>query len=583
MSKKDVITKSEKAEDSGLSRRKFIGGTAGVAAAAVATGGLAIEPLINTAAVAEAKKPGSTGVPGGLPTSQNLQARRVRCKQVRDAATQANFNAGVVSHPVNGDEQLYASKIGNFSKGLPHNSLGEVDLTAYASLIQAISSSDPADYDAIITNGGPASRMGNPQAGLSYDLEGADGWAVAVPAPPALASKEEASELVEHYWQALLRDVNFLDYGASPLAAAAAADLTAFGADFKGPKVGGAVTPQSLFRSVAPGTLVGPYIAQFMWLNTPYGAEQVDRKTWTKLPIDHNLTFGNFLAVQNGFVPEAPAFAGLRRYIINGRDLAEWVHIDVLFQAYFNACLILGQPPSGADNGGGIGAPPNPTNPYVGNPSQYGFVTFGPPGMKTLLCEVSTRCLKATWHKKWQIHRRLRPENMAGLVEVQLNQDPGRYTGALHPSLFASSVLAPLAAHNGGSYLLPMAFPEGCPTHPAYTAGHATVAGACVTILKALFDENFVIPNPVVPDPTGSFLVPFVGPPLTVGGELNKLASNVAEGRNIAGVHWRTDAHASLRHGEAIAVSVLRDQKFTYNEGPANYSFTGFDGQTIII
>ncbi len=32
---------------------------------------------------------------------------------------------------------------------------------------------------------------------------------------------------------------------------------------------------------------------------------------------------------------------------------------------------------------------------------------------------------------------------------------------------------------------LPMAFQEGSPMHPSYGAGHATVAGACVTILKA--------------------------------------------------------------------------------------------------
>jgi hypothetical protein len=41
-----------------------------------------------------------------------------------------------------------------------------------------------------------------------------------------------------------------------------------------------------------------------------------------------------------------------------------------------------------------------------------------------------------------------------------------------------------------GSYLMPMAFPEGCSQHPSYGAGHATVAGACTTILKAFFDET---------------------------------------------------------------------------------------------
>src|SRR5207247_4375136 len=87
------------------------------------------------------------------------------------------------------------------------------------------------------------------------------------------------------------------------------------------------------------------------------------------------------------------------------------------------------------------------------------------------------------------------------------------------------------------TYLLPQAFPEGSPLHPSYGAGHATVAGACVTVLKALFDESFLIPNPVVPGPDGRSLVRYTGPDadrLTVGGELNKLAANVAIGRNFA-------------------------------------------------
>jgi hypothetical protein len=62
-------------------------------------------------------------------------------------------------------------------------------------------------------------------------------------------------------------------------------------------------------------------------------------------------------------------------------------------------------------------------------------------------------------------------------------------------------------------------------------------------MLKALFDERQVIRNPVVPNLAngGQTLIPYVAPPgeppLTVGGELNKLASNISQGRNIAGVH----------------------------------------------
>jgi hypothetical protein len=114
------------------------------------------------------------------------------------------------------------------------------------------------------------------------------------------------------------------------------------------------------------------------------------------------------------------------------------------------------------------------------------------------------------------------------------------------------------------------------------------VAGACVTVLKALFDETFPVPNPVVPSNNGLGLVAYVPPPgapplpLTVGGELNKLASNVATGRNHAGVHWRTDAIESLRLGQAVAVAMLKDHRATFNEG-GSYQFTGFDGEPIVI
>ncbi|HEX2688555.1 MAG TPA: hypothetical protein VHN14_18130 [Kofleriaceae bacterium] len=84
------------------------------------------------------------------------------------------------------------------------------------------------------------------------------------------------------------------------------------------------------------------------------------------------------------------------------------------------------------------------------------------------------------------------------------------------------------------SYLLPQAFPEGAPTHPSYGAGHPTGAGACVTILKALFDDTKPIENPLQARADGLALVPYTGADagtMTVGGELNKLAGNIAPSR----------------------------------------------------
>ena len=105
-------------------------------------------------------------------------------------------------------------------------------------------------------------------------------------------------------------------------------------------------------------------------------------------------------------------------------------------------------------------------------------------------------------------------------------------------------------------------------------------------MLKALFDESFIIPNPVTPAADGRSLVPYTGPGadrLTVGGELNKLAANVAIGRNFAGIHYRSDYTQSLRLGEMVAISALRDRKLTYNEEFAGYTFTRFDGTRITV
>jgi hypothetical protein len=64
-------------------------------------------------------------------------------------------------------------------------------------------------------------------------------------------------------------------------------------------------------------------------------------------------------------------------------------------------------------------------------------------------------------------------------------------------------------------------------------------------------------------------LVEYSGPynqMLTVGGEANKLAPNIAVGRSHARVNHRSDYERSLTLGEELAISVPRDQKATFNE-----------------
>ena len=70
---------------------------------------------------------------------------------------------------------------------------------------------------------------------------------------------------------------------------------------------------------------------------------------------------------------------------------------------------------------------------------------------------------------------------------------------------------------------------------------------------------------------------------ITLTGELNKLANNIAQARNIAGLHWRSDATQAILLGESVAISILRDQQHSYNETFSGFTFTKFDGETITI
>jgi hypothetical protein len=549
-------------------RRAFLGRVGVAGAATIAAGVIGVEPLLETQrSQVEAATTGS---------NQRANA----CAKLRRDAANAGMQATPqnLPHPNNDDENLYPNKLGSYSKGLPHNDDGTVVLSAYEALVKAVNSGLPSDFDAIPLGG--ARLLTNPQSGLAFDMEGPDAHALVQPPAPAFASRAQAAEISENYWMALLRDVPFSQYATNPIANAAAADLTLYGNDFNGPKSGGAVTTATLFRGRTPGDLQGPFLSQFFYQDCNFGANKIEQKITTTAPgINYMTDFATWLAVQRGANQPADIFDPVPRYLRNGRDIGQWVHIDVLFQAYFQAFLILA----------GAGAPFDDGNPYNGNPTQAGFGTFGGPHIATLLCEVSTRALKAVWFQKWFVHRRLRPEVQAARVHRTLFAGAGY---PVHPEILnsfndANRLKGFMPA---GNALLPMAFPEGSPTHPAYGAGHATVAGACVTILKAWFNESTRLVDigltPVQPSDDGLSLVPYTGSDageLTVGGELNKIASNVANGRNIAGVHWRSDANESLKLGEQIAIGILRDQRACYNEVFNGFSLTKFDGTTITV
>jgi hypothetical protein len=525
--------------------------------------------------------PGLTGVTGAALLSAldvplaygdtgplDANQRRQRAFAIRRDAAIFQRDRESAASMDNGDEQLYPSRIASYSKGLPHSAIGEVDLNAYNAYLKALGSGVGSDFEAIPLGG--TSKLANPQAGYCFGMEGADGHAIAMPPAPAFSSAQAAGEMAEDYWYALTRNVPFSQYGSDPTIGQAVADLSKL-SDFRGPKVKGQVTTDVIFRGPTPGDSNGPYLSQFLLKTIPFGPTSIVQTYKTTVANDDYMTnFPAWLSVQNGVAAGTNVFDTTPRYMRNNRDLAMYLHSDFLYQGYLMAALLLGS----------FGNPAlAPNNYYLSSATQAGGITLGTMFNLDLVARAAIYALRATYYQKWLVHRRLRPEAFGGRIHAQLT---GMAQYPIHADILNSAAL-PAIFKATGSYLLPMPYPEGSPLHPSYPAAHAAIAGACVTVLKALYNPSFVIPSPVTASDDGLSLVPYTGAALTVGDELNKLASNISLGRDAGGVHYRSDGIEGLKLGEAAAISMLRDVATIVHEQFSGFTLTRFDGTTVTI
>jgi hypothetical protein len=468
-----------------------------------------------------------------------------------------------VSSTANSDETALPSWIACYAKGLPQNRYSEVDPAAYRSLLAAVQSGRPTDFERIPKGAGR--KLSNPQAAFAFHLEGGDSHRFGLAPAPSITSQEAATETAELYWQALCRDVSFLDYEGSPLVHQAATKLHA--------------SPGTVFRGPTSSALEGPHVSQFLLKPIPYGSGKIEQRYRVPLPdSDFMTSVSEWSQIQAGMMPwREVSYDPMPRYIRNGRDLAECVHYDFPYQTYLNVALIL------LDAGPASVLNSNPfkslNNPYRYSNVQEGFVTFGQAEVTDWLARVTTAALKAAWCQKWMVHRRVRPEALGGLIHYTRS---GARSYPIVSALLDSPAVEATYSRTK-AYLLPQAYPEGCPMHPSYPAGHAAVSGACSVILKALFNEEMLLPGCVVPSADGLSLQPCRGYAPTVGAEIDKLAFNIALARNWAGIHYRSDDMAGLRLGEDVAISILQDLACTYTEDFKGFALTRIDGTSVRI
>jgi membrane-associated phospholipid phosphatase len=549
-----------------MSRRNVLKGSAAISALGLSGCGGSSGSIVavqNLGPVTPTPTPAGSGVHKIF--GADIMTRQADALSVRTQAATTQSNVSYGTQLTNGDEGLFADYRASFSKGMPHNNLGEVDTSAYDTYLNALDTRSNQDFEAIPLAG--ARKLANPQGAYRFEICGLDSHKTFMRPAPAFESLETAAEMGELYWKALCRDVPFSDFGSNTLVQAAVTDLNKF-SETVGPKSGGHVNTSTIFRGETPGDLIGPYISQFLLKDIPYGNAKIEQKYESAAPGDDFMTdTASWLSIQNGTSP-TPLTKGNARYINDARALSEYVHLDYSFQAYLNAALILLTVPNSLDF----------DNPYNQSVTQGAFTSLGGPDVLGMVAKAGNLALTGAWYQKWLVHRRLRPEVYGGRLHYQIT---GAKNYGLPAELVNSDAVAQTFA-NRGSYLLSQAYPEGSPTHPSYPAGHATIAGACTTILKALFEESVRVPNPVKTNASGSALQSYNGS-LTIGDELNKLANNIALGRDWAGVHYRSDGVDGLKVGEQQAIGLLQDYSITYNEVFNGVSFTKFDGTRVTI
>lgn len=506
---------------------------------------------------------------------------------------------------------------------------------------------------------------------LSFDLHGPDSTRVTMPPAPSLNSLELSFEMTELYWMALLRDKPFnkfcgrskdnnLDQAVDALNYHPwRSDI--FRHDVKVQhknsisserRLEVPFSASNIFRGKLPGDSIGPYLSQFLLVGSDtfcnrngkvknengvinYGSCQINQRVRVaEKRRDYMTSWGQWFDIQNGadvcgldtFVAVSSNESSMNlssffygkkgnmdrihkfRFIATPRDLSTYVHYDLWYQPYLNACLILFS----------LNAPMDPGLRYEEKYKNLkGNSNFDINVIMSMISKVTIISMKAVYYQKYYIHRRARPESIGALIDRFLRNSENKEDEDLTSvaelcNTIDKTALIRIGVHNrsqnqsqiddngprSGDYdpynckgnvsnaetfLLPIAYPEGSPMSPSYGSSHAAVAGACVTVLKAFFDGEFILPFSWQPSSDGSILEEVcMSLQLSVDGELNKLCSNISLGRAWAGVNYFSDYAESIKLGEEISICALKEERMNFGD-EHSLKLSLFNGKTIRI
>lgn len=468
-----------------------------------------------------------------------------------------------------------------FSKCLEHHpETGFAKKEDVDKLIKALSG-DKHSIESIPLHEDSKRKLVNFMAGKSKNIMGDDPHRVIVKKFYNVDTYEGVFEMMEVYSKSLVRDISFFDIEANEndKVNTIISDLNRY-KSITAPTVNNEITPKTLFRGNWNGELEGPYISQFLYLPYIYGNLLIDQKYFIEKDVPKTSTMDGWMDVQNGVEGGKYVANDNTKFVYNPRVLGSLVHNDPLYQVYYTACLIAYQ--------NGV-YPSEFKSDTIDCWTSTGFVDI-----IGSVAHVALNALRVAWNSKWFVGLKIRPEAFAQRIELSQTQTDEfvKCVPGLHEikqlSNIGKDILDLVKKHNKElndeeNLLLSGMYNECSPAHPSWPAGHATVAGACCTLMKAMFkthdDElnKLLWPQKAKHSVDGDNLVDYDldTSKMTIVGEFNKLASNISLGRDFAGVHYRCDGVAGNLLGEKYAISYLKDKIKEYYE-TKNGMFDGF-------
>jgi len=489
-----------------------------------------------------------------------------------------------------------------FSKGLTHDATtGFAEKSAVQSILAAVKDGSLSVENAIQLDSNSVRKIEGVYNGKSFSLMANDPSVFSLDSSlyyPVDNSKS-MFEMMEVYARRVLLDTPFsvIRAGSDSSVVAVLSALNAYKSSFTTNPVAsgsGNIEGLQLFRGGFPGTTVGPYVSQMLVHPYEHGNLQVTQKYLEESDSVASSTLSGWLNIQNGVTPPGTNRTGQSKYIFNGRMGASKVHNDALYQCFLSAAFVC------LNNGIKLEAEES------GSTKSTAWASGGGPSLLAGVAHVALYALRTAWMSKFSCTMRIRPEVFAQRLEFGLSGSsdvvknvPG-LSEIVSNSTAGNSILSSIKTLNGNdTVLLRMVYPEGSPMHPSLPAGHAVVAGACVTVLKAMLKLRDSSGNPILWVADGRKSMESVDgdtltessngdeAQMTVIGELNKLGANISGFRDFAGVHYRADTAAGMKLGEDVAVAYLTDVAGEYGETTtgifSGFNLTKFSGEQVLI